>query len=122
MDFSIPSFDPQRFKQICEVLADTSSGLTGWEIQQLLNQLGFEDPSPQAPNKRARLLDALLLEQQGSGSGYPVVFFIEEAMKPVNYTRRREQFETRRHDLNSVLAFAGYTLGLDGTIHPRALQ
>ncbi len=96
MDFSVASFDHSHLKQICEgSVADTSSGLTGWEIQQLLNQLGFEDPSPQAPNKRARLLDALLLEQQGSGSGYPVVFFIEEAMKPVNYTRRREQFETR---------------------------
>ena len=59
MDFSVPSFDHSHLKQICEgYVADTSSGLTGWEIQQLLNQLGFEDPSPQAPNKSRSTLDA----------------------------------------------------------------
>jgi Protein of unknown function (Hypoth_ymh) len=37
-------------------------------------------------------------------------------MSPVNYREKRALFDTRRHALNEVLAFAGWQLGEDGQL------
>jgi uncharacterized protein (TIGR02391 family) len=112
---SIPEFDAVVLERICDVLADTDTGLTGSEIAKLLRRLGIDDPMP-AMTKRVRLFDALGRRQQADRSGNLVVAFICETMNPVRHTGSADYFERKRAELNEVLAFAGYELGEDGKL------
>ncbi len=116
---AIPVFPQAELEQICGILADTSSGLTGSEIGRMLAQLGIRDPSPDI-TKRHRLYAALAAAQEKSGSGNVAGMFIEEVMRPVRYANCAALFDSRRNDLNTVLAFRGYSLGEDGKLRLRA--
>jgi len=70
----IPEFDIPVLERLCEVLADTSTGLTGSEIGKLLGQLGVDDPLP-GMTKRVRLFEALTQRQQRDRCGNLVVAF-----------------------------------------------
>jgi uncharacterized protein (TIGR02391 family) len=119
---AVPSFNETHLEQICGVLADTGSGLTGSEIGSLLAQLGILDPEPTI-TKRKRLFSALCYRQRQDGCGNHVGQFIHRAMDPVRYTSNRESFDSRRHELNQILIFSGYSLGDDGKLrHTQAAQ
>lgn len=111
----IPIFDDVSLRAICDILGDTSSGLTGSEIGQLLQSCGIDDPNP-TQTKRYRLFEALNQRQHRDGCGNHVVAFIYAATNPVRYTRERELFESRRSQLNQVLSFCGLNLGEDGKL------
>lgn len=113
----IRSFDETHLERICDVLADTDSGLKGSEIGSLLQQIGASDLEPLI-TKRKRLFAALRHCQDQDGYGNRVVAFIHRAMDPVRYTNNREVFNRRRDELNQVLVFSGYRLGEDGKLHP----
>ncbi|OGS00026.1 MAG: TIGR02391 family protein [Elusimicrobia bacterium RIFCSPLOWO2_12_FULL_59_9] len=110
-----PIFEETRLQSICDVLADTSAGLTGSEIGRILSGLSISDPFP-GNTKRHRLYEALKNRQRQDGCGNLVVAFIYRAMDPVRYTSDRGGFESRRDELNKVLAFCGYKLGEDGKL------
>ncbi len=112
---AIPEFDPLVLERICDVLADTSTGLTGSEIGKLLRRLSIDDPMP-AMTKRVRLFDALSRRQQADHSGNLVVAFIHEAINTVRHTGSADYFERKRSGINEVLAFAGCELGEDGKL------
>jgi uncharacterized protein (TIGR02391 family) len=114
----VPNFAENVLEQICSVLADTSSGLTGGEIGKLLHQCGIDDPTPR-DTKRYRLHTALSKQQRHDGCANRVIDFIQRAMSPVLYTGKHEVFEQRRQKLNSVLAFGGFQLGDDGNLRKR---
>lgn len=114
----VPKFDEDVLQQVCNVLAHTSSGLTGGEIGELLHKCGIADPTPR-DTKRYRLFAALAGRQRQDGCGNLVIHFIQRAMKPVLYSGEREIFEERRDDLNKSLAFAGLELYEDGSIRQR---
>lgn len=116
---AIPSFDASVLERICDVLADTSSGLTGSELGKLLGQLGISDPLP-SMTKRVRLLEALRLRQTQDHCGNLVVAFIQQAMSPVRHTNAHDWFESKRNELNTVLAFSGLELEADGQVRPRS--
>lgn len=116
---AIPEIDSVVLERICDVLADTSTGLTGSEIGKLLRRLSIDDPMP-GMTKRVRLFDALSQRQRSDHSGNLIAAFIHEAMNPVRYTGSAEYFERKRRELNEVLAFAGYELAEDGKL--RACQ
>jgi uncharacterized protein (TIGR02391 family) len=111
----IPSFDKSILKAICDVLGDTSEGLTGSEIGRLLNESNIEDPLP-GVTKRDRLFEALNQIQKQDGCANNIVAFIYRAMNPVRYTKNPHVFESRRFELNKALAFAGLALGDDGKL------
>jgi uncharacterized protein (TIGR02391 family) len=115
---AIPPFEKTVLERICDVLGDTSTGLTGSEIGKLLNRLGIADPMP-GMTKRVRLFEALHDRQQADHCGNLVAAFIQEAMNPVRYTGHVDYFERKRNELNAVLAFAGYELGENGTLRHR---
>src|SRR6202042_763319 len=48
--------------------------------------------------------------------GNHVVQFMLAAMEPVRYVGKAHVFEDQRARLNAVLAFAGYTMGIDGKL------
>ena len=114
----IPAIDDGVLEKLCERLADTSTGLTGSEIGKLLKALGIADPMPEMA-KRIRLFEALKAKQAEDGCANNVVAFIQEAMKPVRHTDSPEWFETKRDEINTVLAFAGLELRQNGTIQTR---
>lgn len=114
----IPELDLTALERICDVLADTSTGVTGSEMGKLLAGLGIADPLP-GMTKRVRLFEALKQRQQSDRCGNHIVAFVQEAMKPVRHTNSHDWFDTKRDELNRVLAFAGYELGEDGLIKTR---
>lgn len=110
----IESFDSESLRAICSILGDTTEGLTGTEIGQLLESCGIDDPMP--GTKRYRLYEALAQRQAQDRCGNNVAAFINAAMNPVRYTRESELFEQRRSELNVVLAFCGFQIGEDGRL------
>ena len=112
---SIPIFDAAHLQGICDIIADTSSGLSGSEIGRLLYALGIDDLQPSI-TKRHRLFAALDERQRRDACGNHVVAFIHSAMEPVRYAGNPHSFVERRDSLNAVLIYCGYGLGEDGKL------
>lgn len=112
---AVPKFAEATLEALCNVLADTATGLTGSEIGSLLQRCGISDPDPTI-TKRRRLLEALRKKQDADGVGNHVAAFIQTAMAPVRYVDNRTVFDERRSEVNRVLAFQGLSLGDDGQL------
>lgn len=102
-------------KAIAEVLADTSDGLTGREIGDLLLRLNMEDPLPTA-TKRDRLAEAFVARQNKDRSSKRIITFIVTAMEPVRYRGQPELFSLRQDRLNEHLAFVGLRVNDEGRV------
>jgi uncharacterized protein (TIGR02391 family) len=111
---SIPTIPGAALEAISQVLGDTSEGLTGSEIAELLSRTGLPDPGP--VTKWRRIYEPLLAGQDRDHAGNVVGIFIEAAMAPVRFTGRPHVFEARRRLLNERLAFVGLDLGDDGKL------
>ena len=111
----IAPFDAQHLQAACKVLGDTNRGLTGPEIEYLLQDIKVPDVSPEM-TKWKRLFNALVGAQNKHQVGNHLIMFINRALKPVNYLQKRESFEWRRDELNVVLAFSGFSIGEDGKV------
>jgi uncharacterized protein (TIGR02391 family) len=111
----IPTIATEVLRSLCNILADTSSGLTGSEIGQLLKACGIADPLP-SYTKRHRLFEALSNKQTADRCANNIVAFIQQAMNPVRHVSEMDYFEGQRSQLNEVLAFAGMELREDGKI------
>lgn len=110
-----PAFSPDQLQALCDVLGDTRDGLTGGEIGRLLAACRIDDPVP-GMTKRYRLFEALQARQAQDGCSNAVLHFVQQAMAPVSYRGQTDIFDSRRHGLNEVLAFAGWQLGEDGQL------
>ncbi len=111
----IPIIDTEVLRSLCDILGDTSSGLTGTEIGQLLSACDISDPLS-GNTKRHRVFEALNQKQHADGCANNVIAFIQRAMNPVRHVGEMDYFEGQRSRLNEVLAFAGMELREDGKI------
>jgi len=111
----VNSFDKQVLQAICNVLGDTSKGLTGSEIGQLLSDCGIDDPVP-GMTKRHRLFQAVSDRQSSDRCGNNVVAFIQAAMNPVRYLNEKDIFDFRKDEINKVLSFSGLFLDDNGRL------
>jgi hypothetical protein len=111
----IPPFDSQHLEAVCRVLADTQQGLTGSQIQRLLQEIKVEDVSPELA-KWKRLFNAIAGAQNKRQLGNHLIMFINRAMNPVSYAGDRGAFDWRRNELNVVLAFSGFQVREDGKV------
>ncbi|NUM47082.1 MAG: TIGR02391 family protein [Anaerolineales bacterium] len=109
-------FEETILREICNLLGDTTGGLTGSEIDNLLRDSGIE-PLP-GNNKRDKIFQSLYHRQRLDRSGNHVVAFIYAAMNPVRYVRDHHVFEERRIGLNRILAFMGFSLAENGKLQP----
>ncbi|MEX3632472.1 MULTISPECIES: TIGR02391 family protein [Rothia] len=110
-----PMWSYPLLKAIAEVLADTSDGLTGREIGDLLVYLRMEDPNPTA-TKCDRLTEAFVARQKKDLSSKRIITFIVTAMEPVRYRRQPELFTLRQDRLNEHLAFVGMRVNDEGRV------
>lgn len=111
----VPRFNPQQLTSIAKVLADTTDGLKGSEIEYLLRDCRMPDPTPEL-TKRKRLFNAFVEVQNQKQVGNHVIMFINRAMNPVQYTSQPRVFSERRDRLNTVLAFSAMFIGEDGQV------
>src|SRR5579875_1305795 len=111
----VPPFPAERLEAISKVLADTETGLTGSQIDNLLRNCNIPNPTPDM-TKWKRLYNAFVEFQNQHGVGNHVIVFIKRAMDPARYVEEPGVFRSRRDRLNSVLAFCGYSLGEDGQV------
>ena len=116
---AVPRLDEANLQAICDILGETATGLSGSQIARYLSECGIHDPYP-SMTKRARLYEALAQRQRSDRHATSVLRFIQHAVKPVRHTTTRNVFESRRSQLNHVLAFSALTLGEDGRLRRRA--
>jgi hypothetical protein len=110
-------FPAERLEAISKVLADTTEGLTGSEIDHLLRNSNIQNPTPDM-TKWKRLYNAFVEFQNEHQVGNHVIVFIHKAMDPARYVGEPAVFRSRKDRLNSVLAFCGFTLGDNGKLRP----
>lgn len=102
-------------ESVCEVLADTDSGLTGSEIGRLLAKIDVRDLEPSA-TKRHRLSYALLARQQQDQAGNCIVRFIAEAMAPGLHFSNLVRRQNLQDGLNERLSLMGLKVLDDGRV------
>lgn len=110
---SITPFNSQHLEAVCRVLANTERGLTGTQIERLLQEIKITDVSP-SMTKWKRLFNALAEAQNRHQVGNHLIMLINRAMDPVNYASNPSTFAWRRDELNVVLAFSGFYVREDG--------
>jgi uncharacterized protein (TIGR02391 family) len=101
-------------RHLCEVIGDTSAGLTGREIGRLLAEARIDDPGEMT--KRDRLYEALSVRQRRDGAANAVLAFLQRVMDPARFLGSPEDFESWRTDLNSALSFASLTITERGKV------
>lgn len=106
-------FDPGIVKRIAQTIGDTSRGLTGSEIDELLDELNLDDQGHST--KWRRIHAGLLHEQQRTRSGTCVPSLVTTAMKPVRWPDHG-RFEALRGELNEALLYSGVELQSDGRL------
>lgn len=111
----IAPFSSQHLEAACRVLADTERGLSGAQIERLLQDIRVLDVDP-GNTKWKRLFNALAQVQNQHQVGNHLIKFINSAMNPVSYARDRAAFTWRRDELNVVLAFSGFYVRDDGRV------
>lgn len=102
----IPS---EIIENICRVIANTETGLTGTEIGRLLAESLIEDTDPTL-TKWKRLFNAFAHNQNKHKCSNNILTFLSKAMQPVRYVDNPELFEHRRLELNKRLCFIGLEL------------
>jgi uncharacterized protein (TIGR02391 family) len=113
---AIPAFNEQLLQMMCDILGDTSDGLSGSDISLLLEHCDI--PSPESGvTKRHRLYQALSKRQREDGCANHVIHFVQCALIPENYLEKPHQFDFLRYSLNEILSEAGYQIGMDGKFH-----
>jgi len=111
----IPQFSPSQLESISRSIADTSSGLTGSEIGEVLRQCQIEDIDPLSTKWR-RLNNALSNKQVNDKCGNNIIAFINEAMSPSRHLQRPDRFHSIRSTLNEALSLCGYHLEDNGRV------
>jgi uncharacterized protein (TIGR02391 family) len=114
---TIPSFNKANLEQVCNVLGDTATGLTGSEIGRYLSECGIADPNP-TMTKRIRLYDALVARQRSDGCANNICAFIQRVMNPVLHVQSPDYFKMKQAELNRVLSFEGLRLSDEGKMEP----
>ena len=112
---AIPKLDENILQEICNLIGDTDSGLSGSEISKLLLQCSINDIEPTI-TKRVRLFEALKGQQEKDGCSNNIFAFIQGVMDPIRYTSNPDFFQGRRDSLNIILAFRGYEVGINGMV------
>lgn len=109
----IPSFDNNSVQAICDILAETETGLSNAEMDRLLQSSDIPNIEP-VGTKRLRLANILASKQKTDRCANNIVLFIQNVMDPIRYAKNRASFESRRAELNLILSLRGFEISIDG--------
>ena len=109
-----PAIDRTYLTLLSDVLGGNSA-LTDHEINPLLAESQIPDVNP-GINRRSRIYYALLSQQEKDGSGECVFRFIDKACAHMKLTRSAQPYESFREELNSALAYVGFSLDDNGKL------
>src|SRR6266540_6918399 len=109
---SVPSFSEGQVEALARVLGECGSGT---DISRVLRDRGLVDNSGESTKWR-RLYWVFLDCQRRYACANHVVDFIRAFLTPARFFGRAEEFEARRQELNTILAFAGLEYGADGQL------
>lgn len=107
---AVPSFPEGQIEALARLLGECGSGT---DITRVLNDRGLVDASGESTKWR-RLYGVFLDCQRKHGCANQVMDFIQSFLIPARFVGRREEFETRRLELNTILAFSGLEYCADG--------
>lgn len=102
----IPS---EVIENICRVIANTETGLTGTEIGRLLSESLITDTDPTL-TKWKRLFNAFAHSQNKNQCSNNILTFLSKSMQPVRYIDNPELFKHRLLEINKRLCFVGLEL------------
>jgi uncharacterized protein (TIGR02391 family) len=105
-----PSFPEGHVEALARLLGECG---TGSDISRVLRDRGLVDNSGESTKWR-RLYHTLLDSQQRYGCANRLLDFIQSFLTPARFVGRGEEFESRRQELNTILAFSGLEYGADG--------
>ena len=104
-----PSIPSEVIENICRVIANTNTGLTGTEIGMLLAESLITDIDPTL-TKWKRLFNAFAYYQNKHQCSNNILTFLSKSMAPVRYVNNPELFKHRLLELNKRLCFVGFEL------------
>lgn len=110
-----PIIFPHQLESICKVVADTDQGLTGPEIQRILQVSNITDVSP-GLTKWKRLFNALATWQNQHHCSDHLLTFLKLSLQPIRFLGKEDLFEARRHEVNKRLGFIGVEISKQGTL------
>jgi hypothetical protein len=108
-------FEQSHAMAIADALGHTSEGLSGSEIDFLLQLVKIKDVSPDL-KKSHRLYNAFGHDQNTRKHRRHILEFIRRAMKPERYIKDPYRFERLRVRLKQALAFAGLVVTESGSL------
>jgi uncharacterized protein (TIGR02391 family) len=108
-----PMFEAHILEGLCRTIGDTTDGLTGAEIGQILLNSNIPDIDPQNTKWR-RLYSAFADWQNYHQCSNHILRFVQDALQPVRYIGKEEIFHNRRLEVNKRLAFIGTELTEQG--------
>jgi len=108
-------FDSNTIESISKILGNTADGLTGTEINRLLQECKIENTDPDI-TKWKRLFNAFAQKQNKDRCSNAILYFIKQVMIPTKYINNKEQFDFFKIELNKILIFYGYEIKDDGNI------
>lgn len=111
----VPSFSAVSLQSIAKVIGDTSNGLSGSEISNILARCEIPDVSPEL-TKWKRIFDALAVYQNNSGNGKHVIGFITKSISPIAHVTKAERYRWFCEHLNPILAFSLLKINEEGRI------
>ena len=106
----IPSFPEGQVEALAKTLGECGSGS---DITRVLNDRRIVDGSGESTKWR-RLYSIFLATQLADRCANRVLDFIQAFLTPSRFVGRAQEFERRRLELNSILAFSGLEYGKDG--------
>jgi uncharacterized protein (TIGR02391 family) len=109
---SVSSFPEGHIEALARVLGECGSGT---DISRVLRDRGLVDNSGESTKWR-RLYWVFLDCQKTYGCGNHVIDFIRAFLTPARFAGRSAEFEARRQELNTILAFSGFEYGPDGQL------
>jgi len=107
---AVPPFPEGQIEVLARLLGECGSGT---DITRVLNDRGLVDASGESTKWR-RLYWVFLNCQRKHRCANQVIDFVQSFLIPARFVGRSEEFETRRGELNTILAFAGLEYGADG--------
>lgn len=111
----IKSFELSVLESLAKVLGATNGGFSGTQIEGLLSETGFPDPSA-GDTKWKRLYQAFVEKQSIDRCANNIGLFIEHSMSPVRHYDRQEWYSDTKYKLNQILGFSGIELKDNGKL------